>query len=225
MRWRAAAHPQINGHQDFSRKVVKNRTFRDDADTMTRPARRILTAAVALAATLSFVGVSAALEGEDPTLGEEEVTCPDEGTTDAGATDDGATDEGVPEADECEAPEGDDDATDEDATDEDATDEDATDEDATDGTTDEPVVEDDATDGTEDEVLDESVVDEPKNHGAAVSQAAHECPKGPEHGACVREVAQSDVGKKTDGADDEVAPEGGPGQGKGQAKGKGKDRS
>jgi cytoskeletal protein RodZ len=31
--------------------------------------------------------------------------------------------------------------------------------------------------------------DHPDNHGAAVSQAAHDCPPGPGHGACVSAVA------------------------------------
>lgn len=34
-----------------------------------------------------------------------------------------------------------------------------------------------------------------RNHGEAVRQAAHECPKGPGHGACVSAVAKSDAGK------------------------------
>ena len=55
------------------------------------PSRRAATALIALTASLGFVGVSAALEGEDPSLGEPEVTCPEvpDGTTDdAVVTDD-----------------------------------------------------------------------------------------------------------------------------------------
>lgn len=44
---------------------------------------------------------------------------------------------------------------------------------------------------------DESASSEhPDNHGGAVSQAAHDCPPGPEHGPCVSAVAHSDAGKK-----------------------------
>ena len=35
----------------------------------------------------------------------------------------------------------------------------------------------------------------PENHGKYVSQAAHDCPTGSEHGPCVSAVAKSDVGK------------------------------
>ena len=36
----------------------------------------------------------------------------------------------------------------------------------------------------------------PENHGKYVSQAARDCPPGPEHGPCVSAVARSDAGKK-----------------------------
>jgi hypothetical protein len=184
---------------------------------MALTSRRLVTTVVAVAATLGFVGVSAAFEGDDPSLGEPEVTCPapSDQTADGGATDavsddgtvaddgavtdegtdatadggttatDAATDAGTDDAaagDECEAPA----ATDTDGT------TDAVTDDATDGTP-----EEDAADG--DTVADDVAVE---NHGAAVSQAAHECPPGPEHGPCVREVAQSDVGKGPKGGDE-----------------------
>ena len=71
------------------------------------------------------------------------------------------------------------------------------------------------------------------NHGAAVSEAAHTCPPGPEHGACVREVAQSDAGKPhADETEEDETPEtqgesappaAKPGGGKGgQGKGRGR---
>jgi cytoskeletal protein RodZ len=50
----------------------------------------------------------------------------------------------------------------------------------------------DSTDTTESDAAGEH----PENHGKYVSQAAHECPKGPEHGACVSAVAHSEQGKK-----------------------------
>ena len=37
----------------------------------------------------------------------------------------------------------------------------------------------------------------PENHGACVSQAAHDTPPGPDHGKTVSSVAQSDCGKNT----------------------------
>jgi hypothetical protein len=198
---------------------------------MAHRSRRRVTILIAAAATLGFVGVSAALEGEDPTLGAPEVTCadPSDGTVDeGGATDDGATsDEGVTTdegtdatvdggtvdegttddaadetdgaADETddgavtdEGPDGGDDCEEPATTDDEGeADEDEADEDATDdeGTTD---------DGTTDDgAAPESA--ELENHGAAVSQAAHDCPPGPEHGPCVRDVAHSDAGKKAKG--------------------------
>lgn len=170
---------------------------------MALPSRRLVTTVVAVAATLGFVGVSAAFESEDPSLGEPEVSCPapsDQTADDGGATDavsdDGtvtdptveATDDGTDDAtpgDDCEAPA----ATD------------------TDGSTD--AVTDDATDGSPEEnaaegdtSADDAAVD---NHGAAVSQAAHDCPPGPEHGPCVREVAHSDIGKGPKGDDESTA--------------------
>jgi len=178
---------------------------------MTPRSRRLLTICVALAATLGFVGVSAALEGEDPTLGDPEVTCPDPSD---GATDDRTTD-GTDDADDAGVT---DESTDDEAAVDESTDEAAvTDEgtdaaDAvepceepvtdTDGTTDEGATDDgDATDDLTDDggTADDSEApadDSLANHGAAVSQAAHECPPGPEHGPCVRKVARSDAGKR-----------------------------
>jgi hypothetical protein len=37
----------------------------------------------------------------------------------------------------------------------------------------------------------------PENHGACVSQAAHDTPPGPDHGKAVSDVAHSDCGKNT----------------------------
>jgi hypothetical protein len=167
---------------------------------MPHPSRRLATTLVAIAATLGFVGVSAAVEGEDPSLGEPELTCPDvsEGTNDGG----GAADEGVPTDDATDATdEGTDSATDGgDDCEEPISDTDgATDVGADDGTPDDGETDGDVTDdGAAPESAD---VD---NHGAAVSAAAHECPPGPEHGPCVREVAHSDAGKKAKGGDDET---------------------
>jgi cytoskeletal protein RodZ len=50
----------------------------------------------------------------------------------------------------------------------------------------------DSTDATESDEAGEH----PDNHGKYVSQAAHACPPGPGHGACVSAVAHSDAGKK-----------------------------
>ena len=46
----------------------------------------------------------------------------------------------------------------------------------------------------------EHEADHPDNHGACVSQAAHDTPPGPDHGKTVSAVAQSDCGKDQAGA-------------------------
>ena len=129
---------------------------------MPHRSRRLVITLVAIAATLGFVGVSGALEGEDPTLGEPELTCPDaEGTTDDGGvaydvTTDDATDESADATD---------DATDEGEGDcEDAADTDGGSDDGTDdGTTDDGEID---VDGTDDGTAPESA--DVENHGAAV---------------------------------------------------------
>ena len=130
------------------------------------------------AASLTFIGVSAALEGDDPVLEQEETT-----TTTTGCADDEViTDDGV--TDDC--------------------DDQGEDTDGTDG--DDP---DDGDDGDDDGVEPDNTeappATHPDNHGAAVSQAAHECPAGPEHGACVREVAR-DKGDDAPSGEGEDAP-------------------
>ncbi len=81
---------------------------------------------------------------------------------------------------------------------------------------------DERTDNTlsDDESSDDDSSEEgthPDNHGAAVSEAAHSCPPGPEHGKCVSAVAHE--GKdSTDGGTD------GEGTTHGKGKDKGKDR-
>ena len=171
---------------------------------MAHRTRRLVTSLVAIAATLGFVGVSAALEGEDPTLGEPEVvTCPDPS---GDAVDDSAATDGTSDTpDEGTVT---DEASDEAAVDEPTgTDDETTD--TPDACT--PPEVDDTDDVTEavDEVADEDGAEEPSaqssevdNHGAAVSQAAHDCPPGPEHGPCVRDVAHSDAGKPAKGGDE-----------------------
>jgi hypothetical protein len=69
--------------------------------------------------------------------------------------------------------------------------------------TDESESDDTESDDTESEAPDTDAPDgesssgeHADNHGAAVSQAAHDCPPGPGHGACVSAVAHSDAGKK-----------------------------
>jgi len=165
---------------------------------MTRTTRRCITALLALAGTVGLVGVSGALEGEDPVL--EEVDCVE-----------------VPTDPSCDVPV--DDTTPDDTTT--TVPDDTTTTTPDDGTVDDGTVDDGA--------LDDVVTPETgpvDNHGAAVSTAAHECPAGPEHGPCVREVAKSDAGKATetgDELDDEVedeveasAAKGGPPEGKGK---------
>jgi hypothetical protein len=161
---------------------------------------RKLTPVLAIAAaSLLFVGVSAALEGEDPPS--------PEGSTTTTLVDGCTTADAAP----CEP-----NATTE---------------------VDEP----DSSDLADDETPDSEPSDEadepdagerPDNHGAAVSEAAHTCPPGPEHGACVREVARSDAGKphadetedQTDETQGESAPPSvKPDRGKGgQGKGRGR---
>ena len=41
----------------------------------------------------------------------------------------------------------------------------------------------------------EGAGEHPENHGKYVSQAAHDCPTGSDHGPCVSAVAKSDAGK------------------------------
>jgi hypothetical protein len=49
---------------------------------------------------------------------------------------------------------------------------------------------------SESSASDASAGEHPENHGLFVSEAAHNCPEGPEHGPCVAAVAKSDQGKK-----------------------------
>jgi hypothetical protein len=203
---------------------------------MPHRSRQLLTVVVAVAATLGFVGVSAALEGDDPTLGEPDVTCPEvptDGLTDDGAVDEGTTDtttdEGATDTtdegttDDDGTTDGTDDGTATDDTTDDSTTDDDADDDATDdcepsatddGTTDDGATDDGATDdGTTDDGTTDDGAEAPEegpvdNHGAAVSQAAHECPPGPEHGPCVREVARDNAGQQRKAADDAVDDEG-----------------
>ena len=179
--------------------------------------------------TLSIVGAAAALEGGSPPSEEpatvvaptdEVLECPDV-TVPEGADADAV--EGT-ESDPTEAVdsvEGDEDGRADEGCDE------ADDPQGEDTNVDEsdPVVEPSTT--------PDSAAVHPDNHGAAVSEAAHTCPPGPEHGACVREVAQSDAGKdhgttdQVDGSDDgpadsiESADDSGHPSGRGHGVGKG----
>ena len=144
-------------------------------------------------ATLSFAGVSAAMEADpapqappvDQALPDEDEQCPD-GTPEG---DEDATDEGAEATDAVEgASTGEDDDCDE--AEVEADDDDPAKDEVDEGPADVPVVTSDL---------------HPDNHGATVSEAAHTCPTGPAHGACVSEVARSDAGKnhqESDGADD-----------------------
>jgi hypothetical protein len=158
-------------------------------------------------ATLAIAGVSAALEADpappvavptEQAPAGEELACPGDttpepvGTTDGTEGDTSVAADDAAEGDGTEADDGTTDATEGDDCDDAGV-----------------AVDDEDEDLTDVEVDDEVGVDEPEvttthpdNHGAAVSEAAHTCPTGPEHGACVSAVAQSDAGKDHGGTDE-----------------------
>lgn len=209
-------------------------TFRDD-DLNMIVSKQTLAIAVTGLASLTWIGVSGALEGSEPTLDPEvevvepDTTCTTDDATDSAvegtedeATDDTATDEAV-EGTEDEAVEDEGDDCDEDATDvEDLEVEDEVDVEAVDG------------------------AERPENHGFYVSEAARgECREleGAERGACVSEVAKSDLGKpehagpkadepevedepadedEVEGTTTEADATSGPGKGQGNGRGHGK---
>jgi hypothetical protein len=150
--------------------VAETPTFRSIPSTKRgayqsmRSLRAFLPVLVLGAASLAFVGVSAALEDDGPPVTDEPTTLP---------VDDCTTETTLGEQDEV-----------------------------ADGTEAEG---DDVEGDDETEVPDEPASgDEPANHGAAVSEVAHTCPPGPEHGPCVREVARSDAGKPGHGDDEDT---------------------
>ena len=132
------------------------------------------------AVSLAFVGVSAALEDEGSPAPDDPITIPAPDCTTTGTELDGL--------EPCEST----DVVDDDVV-----------VDEGDVDTDEGAGEE--VDGDRPEADDEEVW---ANHGAAVSDAAHNCPPGPEHGACVSEVARSDAGKPAHAQKDAEADEG-----------------
>jgi hypothetical protein len=133
-------------------------TTQSEDDRNMALSKQTLAVAVVGLASLTWVGVSAATEDDDPVLSDNvEVVTETTETTQPTATSD--------TTDTTEAPE----------------------------TT---VATEDGTDDLEAD--DAPPAEHPENHGKHVSEAAHTCPPGPGHGACVREVAQSDVGKSDD---------------------------
>jgi hypothetical protein len=135
------------------------------------------------AASLAFIGVSAALEDEGSPPPDDSTTIP--------APDCTTTDTELDGLEPCESTDSTDVVDDEGVVD---------DEVEVDADADADEVEGDGTETDGDEGW--------ANHGAAVSDAAHNCPPGPEHGACVSEVARSDAGKPAHAQKDAEVDEG-----------------
>ncbi|MGK2948672.1 MAG: hypothetical protein ACSLFP_08870 [Acidimicrobiales bacterium] len=147
--------------------------------------RKLLVLLAAVLAPLTLVGVSAAMEG-DPPADEAPVVEDDHGAAVSAAAQEcpEGTEHGPCVSAVASSKAGDDEDDDADELDE---------------------VE---LDGVE---LDDEGAGPPEDtHGFAVSTAAKECPEGPEHGACVSEVAKSNAGQ--DDEDDEGGPRGRPDQ-------------
>jgi hypothetical protein len=149
--------------------------------------KKLVLPVLALAAVIvAFVGVSAALERDDSSTPTESTTIPEADCTGSSTSTDGSAD-----------------ATSDDVACEDTSTDDTTTDDTTtdDTTTDDTLPEDDGPEDEGDADAPESG-GRPENHGAAVSEAAHTCPPGPEHGPCVSEVARNKAGEPDDGEDD-----------------------
>jgi hypothetical protein len=165
--------------------------------------RGLVPALVTLAALLGFVGVSAALEGEPVSSDGPAVTCPDttETTEPVTETTESVTEttESVTETTESTAPSDDEVTSDDQGEDGGCAEDPEVDEPDTEA----PEVEQPEVDDESDTPTTEADnTEHPDNHGAAVSQAAHDCPAGSGHGECVSAVAHSDAGKHVDGDDE-----------------------
>lgn len=183
-------------------ELALNLTTQSDDDLSMILSKQNIAVGLIGLASLTWMGVSSALEAGDPVLDDEVVVvddCSDDTTADETVTDGTEGDDALTDD---EALTGEEEAVEDDCTDGEADGDETTDgtEVTDDEVTDdgeEPVVDEDAEEGTEAEVAEH-----PENHGKYVSEAAREtCPAGPGHGQCVREVAQSDAGKP--GAEDD----------------------